>query len=216
MNHGILTLPLKAFEMLKSSPKLILLAFLPGIVTLIATTATCIFIWDYQLAEWSMWLSVPLVVIAFPLFWLAFGNLSLIPFEDVIIDNVQRKIWDDVKLPAPAFELKKITKEIVFSVSISVFFLLLMLLSFVPPLAFLSFIIAAWITAYGFMATFYTRLNANTLSSRLKLFFGRIIQNTLLGLFLNLLLFIPLLNIWLLGYALILASLLVIEQTGAK
>ena len=95
------------------------------------------------------------------------------------------------------------------------FFAFLLLFALVPGMAILSYVFGAWATAWNFLVTIYNRKHISR-GDKLREFFGNIAGNTLLGIFLNLLLFVPILNVWLLGYALILATLVEMERHGNR
>jgi uncharacterized protein involved in cysteine biosynthesis len=84
-------------------------------------------------------------------------------------------------------------------------------LSFIPILAIINFILAAWLTAYSFLAVLYTR-KEETLSGRVRLFLHDGAGNFLLGVLLSALLFVPVINVLLLGYAQILATLVFLHR----
>lgn len=207
----ILRLPRQALTMMLGNRVLFLLAFLPGILTLCFTSAALYLLWKILLHDLSHWISFPLMLIATPVFWIAGGNIALIPVEDRIIDRVQIAVWSEIRIPAPPFSLGKFYREIRQSIFITVFFLLLILLTIVPGFAVFTYVFGAWATAWSFLATVYSRQHKD---QRLKFreFFRHVGENTLLGIFLNLLLFLPVLNVWLLGYALILATLLEMQR----
>ena len=209
MNY--LRLPKMAFKLMFTSRYLVLLAFLPGLITLALTTVSLVGVWNLWLVDISRWISIPIAFITFPIFWLVYGNLATIPIEDPLIDQVQRKLWNEIRVPAPDFHPGRLTREIIYSVSISFLFFILVLISFIPGLAILSYIIAAWATAWGFLSPYYARVETS-FGGKLGRFFGNTIGNTALGAFLNLLLFVPILNVWLLGYALVLSTLLELER----
>ena len=210
-----LRLPLQALRLLLGSKALFFLAFLPGLITMSLTALALAGIWSAWLHELSRWVSYPLMAVAFPFFWIIFGNLALAPIEDQIVDRVQVALWDKVRIPSRKFALARITQELGQSIFISVFFAFLLLFALVPGMAILSYVFGAWATAWNFLVTIYNRKHISR-GDKLREFFGNIAGNTLLGIFLNLLLFVPILNVWLLGYALILATLVEMERHGNR
>jgi uncharacterized protein involved in cysteine biosynthesis len=88
---------------------------------------------------------------------------------------------------------------------------LLVILTFVPFLSPVQFVGAAWMGSYSFLSTIYSR-RIDTPSGRVTLFFEHPFSNFLLGATLNILLFVPVVNVFLLGYAQILSALLYFER----
>ncbi len=204
--------PYKAFQLLIKSPSLLALAFLPGAVALLLTVLSLLFAWQQWLGPMdNLWLSIPIILVLSPIFWIAFGNLAIIPIEDTIIDKVQLAVWNEVRIPSTEFHMKRMLTESVYSLSLTLFFLFLLLISFIPGLVILSYLAASWAIAWSFLAAYYAR-KSFTLRQKLKTFFSSPFTHFLLGAFLNLLLFIPIVNVWLLGYALILSTLVAMEQ----
>ncbi len=76
------------------------------------------------------------------------------------------------------------------------------------------FVCAGWIGSYSFLSTIYAR-REESYRGRLRLFFLRPVSNCLLGIFLNFLLFVPIVNVFLLGYAQILATLVYLRREHA-
>lgn len=210
-----LRLPIQALRLLLGSKALFFLAFLPGILTMALTAIALVSIWNVWLEELKWWISYPVMAVAFPFFWVIFGNLALAPIEDQIVDRVQLALWDQIKIPSRDFALARITQELGQSIFISVFFAFLLLFALVPGMAILSSIFGAWATSWNFLVTIYNRKHIAR-GDKLREFFGNIGANTLLGVFLNILLFVPILNVWLLGYALILATLVEMERHGNR
>ena len=89
------------------------------------------------------------------------------------------------------------------------------LLGFLPFTSLLAVVLASWLTAYSFLESIYERKNSR-FASKLKLFFQDAIPNFLLGFFFNLLLFVPFLNVFLLGYAQVLATLVALRREQAS
>src|SRR3989338_6601075 len=130
-----LRLPAQALRLLLGNKALFFLAFLPGLVTMSLTAIALVATWHVWLDELKWWISYPLMAVAFPFFWIIFGNLALAPFEDQIIDRVQLALWDKVRLPSREFALTRITQELSQSLFISVFFTFLLLFAMVPGMA---------------------------------------------------------------------------------
>lgn len=210
-----LSLPLQALRLLLSSKSLFFLAFVPGLITMALTIAAISLVWNIWLIDLSRWISYPLVAVAFPVFWVVFGNLALAPIEDQIIDRVQLTLWDKVQIPSREFALARVAQELGQSLFITVFFALLLAFTLIPGMAVLSSIFAAWATAWNFLVTLYNRKHVAR-ADKMREFFRHIVGNTLLGFFLNILLFIPIVNVWLLGYALILATLVEMRRHGNR
>lgn len=204
-------LPLLALKLFFTRPRLLLLGFVPGALTFALSIAAVYGVWSLFLASSTPWISIPVMMLSFLIFWLIFGNLSLIPVEDAIVDQVQIAQWGEVRLKAPPMSLQRLWREALYSGFVAVMAILLFLLSFIAILAPLNLVLAAWLTAYGFLAAAYVR-KTSTAKERLQLFFGEWFWNLLLGAFLNVLLFVPVLNVFLLGYAQILAALLFVER----
>lgn len=146
------------------------------------------------------------MMLVFLLTWLVFGKLSLLPVEDPIIDEVQRAVYGEVKIPAPDFGMKRLAREFFHSLLVAAAALFLLALSLIPLLAPVQFILIAWLAAYSFLCAIYGRFDQR-LSFRVRLFFKNPVSNFFLGLLLNLLLFIPVINVFLLGFAQILSTL---------
>lgn len=201
--------------MLLMRPKLLLLSFFPGAFTFALSIAAVYGLWSAALTGASLWVSVPTMMLAFFIAWLIFGNLSLIFIEDTLIDQVQIARWGSVKIAAPPFSLNRILREAVFSLFVAGVAILLFLLSFIAFLAPLNFVFAAWLTAYGFLAAAYAR-KTSTARERVRLLMQDWFPNLLLGAFLNILLFVPIVNVFLLGYAQILAGLVFVERESVR
>lgn len=201
----------QAFSILIRDRTLLLLAFLPGVLTLLLTAAAIWGLWTFWLADLSGWIAVPLFIITAPVLWIAFGNLAIIPFEDPIIDHVQRKVWGEVKIPAPPFSVKRMAREIWQSLSFTLILFSIVLISFLPGIGFVAFMASAWITSWSFLSTVLHRQFASA-SDKRRIFFRHAFGNLVLGAILNILLFVPILNVWLLGFALVLTSLVHAER----
>lgn len=204
-------LPYQAAKILFSRPKLLLLGFFPGAFTFLLSAGSVYLLWATLLQESSLWISVPAMMLGFLLSWLLFGNLSLLPVEDAIIDECQRAIWGEVRVPSPPWGLRRVGRELGYSVFLALAVLFFFFLSFLPFMGPLNFLLASWITAYGFLSTLYAR-QADRVGGRLQLFFRQWAPNLALGIFINMFLFIPVLNVFLLGYAQILASLVFLRR----
>jgi hypothetical protein len=208
-----LDLPRQALRLLLGNRSLFFLAFFPGILTLALTSFVIFLLWQFWLIDLTAWLSYPLLIIMFPILWIIIGNLALAPVEDQIVDRVQLSLWQEVRIPSRDFMLARLGQELGQSIFISVFFVFLLIFTLIPGMALLSYVFAAWATSWNFLVTIYNRKHVSR-SDKLRVFFKNIVGNTILGMFLNLLLFIPILNVWLLGYALILATLLEMKRNS--
>lgn len=216
LDPKVISAPKDSLKLMFENKTLLLLAFLPGVITIAVTTLAMMSIWNVWIADLSWWFVVKFFVAALIslIVWLAVGNLALVPFEDAIIDRVQQHVWGEVRIPAPDFHIMRVVKEVGYSLLVSVFFLMLVVLSAIPGIAIVSYLIAAWVTSWNFLATFYARTSfGKSAKDKLNMFFKDPIQNAVLGAFINFLLFVPILNVWLLGYALILATLVHIRRT---
>lgn len=205
-------LPYQAAKLLFSRPKLLLLSFFPGAFTFLLSAGSVYLLWATLLQGSSLWISVPAMMLGFLLCWLLFGNLSLLPVEDAIIDECQRSLWGEVRVAAPPWGLRRLTRELGYSIFLAIAVLFFFFLSFLPLMGPVNFLLAAWITAYGFLSTLYAR-RAELVGDRLRLFFRHWAPNLALGIFINMFLFIPVLNVFLLGYAQILASLVFLRNS---
>lgn len=216
LNQKVISAPKDALSLMLKNKSLLLLAFLPGVITITLTTLAMMSIWNWWIADTTWWYFIQLFVAGLIslILWLAIGNLALIPFEDPIIDRVQEHVWGEIRIPAPDFRLSRVVKEVGYSLAVSVFFLLMVLLSAIPGIALVSYVVAAWVTAWNFLATFYARSSfGSPAKDKIGMFFKDPVQNAILGAFINFLLFVPIINVWLLGYALILATLVHIRRT---
>lgn len=211
--NNIFDAPKIALQLMLRNKVLFVLAFLPGLITIVAASLGIFSIWNWWLASWDVYLFIKVFIAALIalILWLAVGNLALIPFEDPIIDLVQKDLLGEIRTPAQPLHIVRLMKEVFYSLTVSVFFLLLVLLSAIPGIALISYLVAAWVTSWNFLATYYARSTTNA-SSKLSLFFRNPVENAFLGAFINLLLFVPLINVWLLGYALILATVVHIRR----
>ena len=178
----------------------------PGIFTFAASSALVYFIWRTFLQLQPIYIVLPILMLLFLLFWIVLGKLSLIPVEDAIVDECQRALWGEVRLRSPPFNLKRLAREVAYSLGLGLLAAALILLTFIPPLAVLEFVLLAWLNAYSFLTPLYIR-RVDSAKGRVTLFFGFPITHFLLGAFLNALLFVPVLNVFLLGYAQVIATL---------
>lgn len=201
----------QALQILLGNRVLFLLAFVPGVLTLAFTSLALYLLWKYSLHDLSKWLSYPLLALSFPFLWIIFGNIALVPVEDRIVDRVQLALWDEVRVPSPDFAMGRLVREIKQSLFITVFFAVLLLAAAIPGMALLSYVFGAWATAWNFLVTVYNRRHVSR-NEKLRAFFGSIGTNTLLGMLLNFLLFVPIVNVWLLGYALVLATVVEMQR----
>jgi uncharacterized protein involved in cysteine biosynthesis len=207
----VVGLPLLALRLFFTRPKLLALGLFPGLFTLAAALAATYSTWAYSLQYHSPWVAWPLAMLVFLASWLLVGNLSLLPVEDPIADECQRAVWGEVRIPAAHFGLKRLFREMLYSLGLVFGVAVLFFLSLIPAFNFLGFLLAAWVTAYGFLSALLNR-RATSVRGRLNLFFRHAAGNFLLGFFINCLLFVPLLNVFLLGYAQILATLVFLRR----
>jgi uncharacterized protein involved in cysteine biosynthesis len=210
----VVILPFRAAKLLFTRPKLFFFALFPGIFTFAASAGAVYLLWAFVLQGMTLWLSVPFMMMGFLLAWLLFGNLSLLPVEDAIIDECQKAQVGEIRFRSPGMSFRRVGREAIFSVVLAVAGIIFFFLSFVPLLGFFSFLFAAWLTAYGFLGSLYARQNEN-LAERLRRFFRDGLANFFLGAFVGALLFVPIVNVFLLGYAQILASLVFLRREEA-
>lgn len=203
--------PFRALSILFSGPKMIALAFFPGAFTFFLSAAATYGIWALLLQATTLWLSVPLMMMSFLLSWLVIGNLSLLPVEDLIVDECQKALWGEVRLAPLPLSVGRVFREIRFSLFMAFMAIFLFVLSFIPLVGAVAFIGTSWISAYSFMGLLYSRQDH---PSRLQVFFKHPLSNFLVGFFINLLLFVPLVNVFLLGYAQIFAALVYLERAN--
>ena len=196
-------------------PKLLALGFFPGAFTFGLAALIVYSIWNLLLSRATWWVAIPVMMLAFLATWLLFGNLSLLIVEDKIIDECQKTYWGEIRLSSRPFQSSKLFREIRFSLFLAFMIVLLSLLSFIPGFALIAFVLLAWINAYSFLSCLYSR-KTDSILQRLQLFFHDAIPNLFLGIMLSLLLFVPVLNVFLLGYAQILASLVFFKREDAK
>jgi hypothetical protein len=197
-------LPFQALRLLFTRPKLFALGLFPGLFTTAASIGLVYALWSRLLDGRSPWLVAPALLLSLLLLWLVIGKLALLPVEDAIVDECQKALWGEVRLPSPPLSLRRLAQEALISVAVAAAALGLAFLPFLAPFA---FVFTAWVAAYSFLATIYAR-RVGSANGRLTLFFGHPVSNFLLGAFLNFLLFVPVLNVFLLGYAQVLAALL--------
>jgi uncharacterized protein involved in cysteine biosynthesis len=197
--------------MLLTRPRLFALGVFPGVFTSAASGGLVYFLWDHWLRGRSLWLVVPALFISMFVAWLSLGKLALLPVEDLIINECQRELWGEVRLPATRLTLRRLVRETLTSALLAIGALGILILSFIPELAPLEFVFAAWTAAYSFLSTIYIRREARV-RGRLALFFRHPIEHFLLGLLLNALLFVPILNVLVLGYAQVLACLVYFQS----
>ncbi len=207
----MIQLPFQAAKILFSRPKLLALGFFPGAFTFAFSACSVYFLWEFFLQAQTLWIAVPAMMLGFLASWLVFGNLSLLPVEDALINECQKSVWGEVKLAPPPFGFRRLGRELFYSVVLLLLTILLFFLSLIPFLGVVSFVVAAWMTAYGFLANLYERKKEFG-KERAGLFFHHGFSNFLLGLAINFLLFVPILNVFLLGYAQILAALVFLRR----
>jgi uncharacterized protein involved in cysteine biosynthesis len=210
----VILLPFLALKLLVKSPRLLALGFFPGFFTLLASSVSIYFLWTVYLVSFSAWISYPVALLTFLLCWLAFGKIAMLPVEDPIIDEVQRLRLGSVVFPARSWSLLRILREICFGIFLGLSGIFVFVIGFFPVFSIFALIIASWISAYSFLAPIYDR-RSNNLGERTSLFLRDGLANFLLGLLLNFLLFIPLVNVFLLGYAQVLATLVALRNEQA-
>ncbi|RZA08333.1 MAG: hypothetical protein EOP11_05105 [Proteobacteria bacterium] len=205
-------LPWRALSVMFSHPKVLALAFFPGALTFAASVGAVYAVWQYWLSTASLLIAIPTMMLTFLLSWLFVGNLSLIPVEDLLIDECQRRVWGTVRLPARPFNAARFLRELVYSGLVTAAAVVFFVISFIPFFAPANLLIAGWLTSYGFLAPLYERKQAGRTEGRIALFFEHAPGNLILGMSLNVLLFVPVVNVFLLGYAQILATLVFLRR----
>jgi uncharacterized protein involved in cysteine biosynthesis len=199
-----------------SHPKVLALAFFPGAFTFAVSVAAVYGVWVKFLAYSSLLVSMPVMMLTFLLTWLFVGKISLMPVEDLLIDECQKRVWGEVRLRGLPFGPVRFARELLYSGLVALAGLFFFLLSFIPFLAPGNLIVAGWLTAYGFLAPLYERKQAGRTEGRAALFFHHAPGNLILGMCLNVLLFVPVVNVFLLGYAQILATLVFLRREHAE
>lgn len=211
----MIALPFQAVKLFFTRPRLFALGVFPGIVTFLLAAASVYGVWEILLQASTLWISVPAMMLTFLLSWISIGKLSLLPVEDPIIDEVQRALYGEVRFPGPPLSVGRLGREAFYSFCVAGLALLVLLLSFVPVLAPLQFVLIAWLTAYSFLSALYGRIEPHA-RGRVSLFLLHPVSNFFLGALLNVLLFVPVLNVFLLGFAQILATLTHLHRTQPR
>ncbi|WP_237760675.1 hypothetical protein, partial [Staphylococcus aureus] len=75
--------------------------------------------------------SIPVMMLTFLLTWLFVGKISLMPVEDLLIDECQKRVWGEVRLRGLSFGPARFTREIVYSGLVALAGLFFFLLSFI-------------------------------------------------------------------------------------
>jgi len=195
-----------------SHPKVLALAFLPGALTFAASVGVVYGVWVKFLSFTSLLISLPIMMLTFLLTWLFVGKLSLMPVEDLLIDECQKRVWGEVRLKGLPFNAARFTRELLYSALVGAAGIFFFILSFIPFLAPANLIVAGWLSSYGFLAPLYERKQGGRSDGRVALFFEHAPGNLILGMSLNVLLFLPVVNVFLLGYAQILATLVFLRR----
>ncbi len=204
-------LPFRALGVLFSSPKMILYGFFPGAFTFAFSSFVVFLLWELLLQTASLWVSIPTMMLGFLGTWLIVGNLSLLLVEDYLIDECQKVLFGKVVLAASPFHWKRLAREVRYSLFLAFAGFFVFLISLIPIFGWLTILSTSWVTSYGFLSNVYTRSEPDP-SNRIRLFFQKWFSNFLLGFGINILLFVPVINVFLLGYAQILATLVYFRQ----
>jgi hypothetical protein len=138
--------------------------------------------------------------------FLAFGNVTLLLVEDLIVDECQKKEWGSVRVEAGGFSLARVFRYIFFSIFLAATGVILTLLSFIPWVAPICLILSALFVSFNFTSAFLSRIEPDN-RKRTQRFLRSWFRYWVLGIILYGLLLFPLLNVFLLGYAQILATL---------
>jgi hypothetical protein len=210
----VIGLPFLALRLLFTRPRLFALGVFPGVFTFAASGALVYALWDHLLQGRTLWLVVPTLAISLLALWLVIGKLALLPVEDAIVDECQRAILGSVRLPATRLTFRRAARDASMSTFLGLLSVALLALDFIPVLVPIDFVFTSWIAAYCFLSTIYARRVASP-GGRITLFFEHPISHFLLGAGLNVLLLVPVVNIFLLGYAQILATLVYLKQEQA-
>lgn len=193
--------------MILKRPRLFVLGVFPGVFTFAASAGVVYLLWLAFLQALTLWVSIPALMLLFLASWIVLGNIALLPVEDAIIDECQRALWGEVRLPSPGFSLGRLLREAGYSAFLGFLAILLILVALVPVLAIPQFVLLSWLSAYGFLTPLYARRSLS-LRARASAFFSAPFSHFLLGALLSALLFVPVLNVFLLGYAQVVATLL--------
>ena len=186
--------------------RIFILALLPGIITIFATLCSIFAIWEIFFSENSLWYLLGMSILIGPIFWILFANISLLFVEDTIMDKVQEVVWGKIRISSTKFSMRRLWLQVISTVCV-----LLIFLYFTTGLFIFGPIITAWLTAWSFLFSFYNRQGLS-LKDSLSCFFKNILSNTFLGFTLMILLFVPFVNIFLVGYAIILSTLLAMKN----
>ncbi len=206
----MLTLPFLALRLLFRRPQLFFLASFPGILTVGVSFALSRMVWLSGIS-----LAIPLAIATFFISWLAVGNLALLPVEDFIIDQVQLSLWQQIRLPARSLSTKRVIGEAVYGLLLAFIGLIIFITEFIPGAVLVDFVLTALLLSYNFLSTLYARRHLSKRERGMS-FVKDLLANFLLGLILTALLFIPLLNVFLLGYAQVLATLFYFREEIAN
>lgn len=203
--------PFLALKLFFTRPRLFALGVFPGVFTFAASCAAVYWVWLKFLQEQNFWLALLTMMATLFLSWTTLGKIALLPVEDALIDECQRALWNEVRFIAAPFRWKRIGRDLLAALAGALLALVLLALSFVPLLAPLVFLCSGWIGSFSFLSPLYTR-RAHSFRGQLTLFFRHPVANALLGIFLNFLLFVPVVNVFLLGYAQVLAALVHLQR----
>ena len=193
----------EALRIYLSRPKLILLGILPGIFTFGCSLGVAWFAVAHILSQYNFLLRLLTGCLVFLLAWLVVSSFALLPVEEAIIGEVQKALFNEIHFPIARLSAKKIMIQFLCAGCIAVLGGILVLLSLIPGLFWFSFILMALCTAFTFTLPIYLRIDEANLS---HLFFSRIFTHLFLGIGLNFLLFIPFLNVFLLGFVQVYAA----------
>lgn len=195
-----------AFEILLSRKKLLFIGALPAVLTLLFTIFGGAYLWSIAFVNFGMVLKFFATGFSILFLWLSMGNVCLLMVEDIIVDECQAREWGSIRVPSRGMSARRVFKNIFFSVLLAFTGVLLAVLSFLPFLTPICLLISALFISFNFTNAFLSRLEPNN-RKRLRRFLTSWFSYWILGVVLYLMLFFPLLNIFMLGYAQILATL---------
>lgn len=197
------SLPFAMFRYVFTHKQLFFMSAIPSVVTVVALIGCEMAIWHSLRGEgfWNLLLCLGAMVISFIAGWIALGNMLLIPFIDPIIDSSQRRATGELFLPPLPFNLLRMLKEGLYSL------LVVLVLIFSFPLIFVPIVgqvvgpaLGMWALSMTSLAPMFERSEIGFMERARRL--KAIMPATLsYGAGLWILLYIPLVNIFLLGIA---------------
>ncbi|GEM_PF-7063733 len=196
-------LPFILLKNIFSYKRLLSLSIVPSILTIILLIFSQISLWGYLRTTGFlnfifslMALSISSIVI-----WVILGNILLVPFIDAIIDASQKRAVGFIFLKSLPFSFTRMLKEIGYALIIIVILLLSIPIIFIPVIGqVIGPVIGMWALSFNALAPMFER-NQIDFKHRFK-YLNRIWPSTIsYGAGLWILLYIPIVNIFLLGLA---------------